>query len=177
MPDFKEIKTRLSSTFKEASSKNDAETFQRLATFFSQAETYLREEIQVLTRNDINVIIGKLDSNKPLTAQELDLLKLWIVGDAESYVKMENNLNDWFVEIKRIISEIEKFENLEFTLENVSTLRAILEDGNRVIYDIAFFLERKERMTKFKEATAELDSDERDLLSKLLRNKMQSSQY
>jgi hypothetical protein len=46
-----------------------------------------------------------------------------------------------------------------------------------VLYDIAFFLEKKERIVNFEETTLELDREERDLLVKLLRNKLTSKEF
>lgn len=99
------------------------------------------------------------------------------MGDAEYYLKLENNFNDWLLELKRIIGEINKMRDLEPNIENASHLRALLEDGKRVIFDIAFFLEKKERIRNFEEATLEIDREERDLLMKLLRSKLVSREF
>ena len=53
----------------------------------------------------------------------------------------------------------------------------MLEDGKRVMYDIAFFLEKKEREAKFTEAILELDKEEKDLLAKLLKSKLASKEF
>jgi len=70
---------------------------------------------------------------------------------------------------------IKKESNPDF--ETASHLRAILEDGKRVIYDIAFYLEKKERIANFEESTLELDKEEKDLLVKLLKNKLASKEF
>lgn len=98
-----------------------------------------------------------------MTKEELKFIKLWVVGDAEYYVKLENNFNDWLLELKRIVDEIAKINDPEPNFETASHLRAILEDGKRVIYDIAYFLKKKERIANFEEASLELDREERSI--------------
>ena len=50
-------------------------------------------------------------------------------------------------------------------------IKSMLEEGEGVVYDIIFFLERKERIKNFENTTLELDKDERDLFVGLLRSK------
>jgi hypothetical protein len=177
MADFKELSQRIERSFNDATKAGDASSYQRLGAIFSDAEIQLREYIQEITKNEINRITQKLERGGEISTEELKFIKLWIVGDAEYYVKMENNFNDWLLEIKRIVNESTKIKESEPDFETVSHLRAILEDGKRVIYDIAFYLEKKERIANFEESTLEIDSEERDLLIKLLRNKLTSKEF
>lgn len=177
MSDIKELSTRINRSFNDAEKAKDAASYQRVAAIFSELEVQLREYIQDITKDEINKIIQKLETGKEITKEELKFIKLWIVGDAEYYVKLENNFNDWLSELKRIVNEINKINDSKLDFETASHLRAILEDGKRVIYDIAFFLEKKERIANFEESTLELDKEERDLLVKLLSKKLTSKEF
>jgi hypothetical protein len=177
MLDLREIATRLNRSFNDAEKAGDAASYQRVAAIFSDYEVQLREDVQEMTKGEINKIIQKLETGEKTTKEDLEFIKLWIVGDAEYYVKMENNFNDWLLELKRIIGEINKIKESQPNLETASRLRAILEDGKRVIYDIAFFLEKKERIANFEEATLEIEGEERSLLINLLRNKLKSKEF
>jgi hypothetical protein len=172
-----ELSARINGTLNDAEKNKDAASYQRLATIFSEYEIQLREHIQEITKEEISRIIQKLESQKEINPEELKFVKLWIVGDAEYYTRMENNFNDWLIEVKRIVDEINKINAAEPDFEAASRLRAMLEDGKRVIYDISFFLEKKEREAKFTEATLELDKEEKELLVKLLRSKLASKEF
>lgn len=177
MADFKELSQRIERSFNDAIKAGDASSYQRLGAIFSDADIQLREYIQEITKNEINRIIQKLETGKEIGVEELRFIKLWIVGDADYYIKLENNFNDWLLEIKRIVNETTKIKESEPDFETASHLRAILEDGKRVIHDIAFYLEKKERIANFEESTLELDREERDLLIKLLKNKLVSKEF
>ncbi len=177
MPIFAELSEKINHSFDDAQNNTDAASYQRVATIFSECEIQLREYIQEITKGEINRIIQKLEGRKDISVEELKFIKLWIVGDAEYYARMENNFQDWLQEAKRIVGEVSKTSQAEPDFEQASRLRAILEDGKRVLYDISFFLEKKEREAKFTEATLELDQEERDLLVKLLKNKLISKEF
>lgn len=172
-----ELSAEINNNYNAAEKNNDAASYQRLASAVSEYEIQLREYIQDITKGDISRIIQKLESQKEISAEELKFIKLWIVGDAEYYTRLENNFSDWLAEVKRIIGEINKINTAEPDFEAASRLRAMLEDGKRVIYDIAFFLEKKEREAKFTEASLELDKEEKDLLAKLLKSKLTSKEF
>jgi hypothetical protein len=177
MADFGDLYARISRSFNDAERTGNAESYQRVAAIFSDLEVQLREYIQDITKGEINKIIQNLETGKEITKEELGFIKLWIVGDAEYYVKLENNFNDWLSELKRIVNEINRINDTRPGFETASHLRAILEDGKRVSYDIAFFLEKKERIANFEEATLEIDSEERGLLIDLLKNKLASKEF
>jgi len=174
---FLELSARVNRSVYDAEKNNDAASYQRIASIFSEYEIQLREYIQETTKGEISRIIKKLESRQEISAEELKFIKLWIVGDAEYYTQMENDFHDWLLEVKRIAAEVNKVSAAEPDFEAASRLRAMLEDGKRVLYDISFFLEKKEREAKFTEATLELDAEEKDLLVKLLRKKLASKEF
>lgn len=177
MADFKELSVRVERSFNDAMKANDAGSYQRLAAIFSDAGIQLREYIQDITKDEINRIIQKLDTGGEINVEEIKFIKLWIVGDAGYYIKLENNFNDWILELKKITNEISKIKESKPDFETASHLRAVLEDGKRVIYDIAFYLEKKERIANFEESTLELDREERGLLINLLKTKLASKEF
>jgi hypothetical protein len=100
MTDFSDLYTRVSRSFNDAERAGNAESYQRVASVFSDLEVQLREYIQDITKDEINKIIRNLEARKEITKEELKFIKLWIVGDAEYYIKIENNFNDWLLELK-----------------------------------------------------------------------------
>lgn len=177
MPDLKALSARVSSSFNDAQKAADSASYQRLAAVLSESGEQLREHIQDITGEQISKIIRKLEAGSQIAKDELAFVRLWVVGDAQYYLKLENNFQDWLSELGRIMNEVDRINNPEPDLETASRLRALLEDGKRVVYDIAFYLEKKERIANFEESTLELDKQEKDLLVKLLRAKSASKEF
>jgi len=177
MVDLNELNARIERSFNAATKAGDSSSYGRLTAIFSDAETQLREDIQEITKDEISRIIQRLETGKEIGADDLKFIELWIVGDAGYYIKLENNFNDWISELARITAEISRIKESKPDFETVSHLRALIEDGKRVICDIIFYLEKKERIANFKESTLEIDREERGLLIKLLKNKLISKEF
>jgi hypothetical protein len=150
--------------------------FQQAASAASDAKNAVREASQEKMSLEMEEIIGKLQSDDPMTDQEVALIRAWVIGDAESYTRMENNLQDWLSEYDRLEKVLAGFERRECSAEDLLKLNGILEDATRISYDIANFLEKQDRINKFESAVADgLDDRERDLLARTLSHSLQSS--
>ena len=149
--------------------------FQQAGSALSQAKNIVREEAQQKSSPEIKKILKKLQSGAHLSAEEIALIKAWIVGDAAEYTKMENNFQDWISEYERLQKTLAVYEDKNCSFEELLTLHGILEDATRVSYDIANFLENKERIRKFEAAVGDgIDEHERDVLVNILIGKLQS---
>lgn len=177
MADFNQIINKLGEDYNSAKAKGTADGYSRLSTIFDQLERFLREYIQDLTEEDIKKIVIRLKHNENLTAADLEKVRLWVVGDAENYVNMENNFADWQQELQRIIGEIKALQTPKPDLATACKLRALFRDGAQVITDIFNFVEQRERVKNFLDATRELDAQEREILIKLLEQKLNSTLY
>jgi hypothetical protein len=168
----------ITSNMTEATRTMKSESFQKVGSALSAARDAIREEIQKETSDRIKVIIEKLENKGPINAADLDLVRLWIVGDAESYTKMENDFENWLTEFQRLQDEIEKMESYNMNEKDLFNAYGKLEDTLRLTYDIANFLENKERIQKFESAMGDgIDKGERTMLAQVLRRKLQSSDY
>lgn len=148
-----------------------------LSTLLDGMEVQLREKMQALTRQDLEAVINKLQKRESLSLQDMELIKLWIVGDAEHYIKMENNFNDWMTEIQRLMEELARQESAACDLKWCAMTRALLLDAIRVMGDVFFFLQQKERVGNFADSTAELDDSEREILINILSGKAASNKF
>jgi len=152
--------------------------FQQVGGILSNAKNFVREEAQEKTKEEIKKIIAKLRSGTDIATDEGALIKAWIIGDAIGYTKMENNFQDWIDEYERLENAVADYENKECSPEELFKLHGILEDANRVTYDIAYFLENQDRIKKFETAVAGgLEDREREFLAKTLLSKLGSPDY
>jgi hypothetical protein len=152
--------------------------FQQAGSALSEAKHIVREEAQKRTSAEIKKIIDKLRANEGVSTEEIALIKMWIIGDAIGYTKMENNFQDWISEYERLRDSLARYENKDCSSEELLKLHGMLEDATRVSYDIANFLEKQDRIKKFESAVGDgLDNDERNTLVRVLTGKLQSPDF
>lgn len=151
--------------------------FMRAVSFLSDSKAKAREALQKITSDKIKNTIRKLEKNSPLTDEDVQCMELWIIGDAESYIEMENNLEDWLKEFNRIRGVLQNFENKDLSVDELFKLQGILEDAVRVCADIGNFLEKKERIQSFKNSTKDIANLDKDIIIKILIDKLKSSEF
>lgn len=168
------LRTTVSGIMGEAKASGTSDAYTRSATFLHAANEEIREEIQAATSGKIQAIIRKLESREKLDSEEKELVKTWIVGDAQSHVAVENNFNDWVEEFQRLQAAISRYENREISEMDWFGLHGMVQDAMRVAADIADFLEKKERIQRFEEASREIDEGGADVLLMMLTAKLGS---
>ena len=152
--------------------------FQQAGSALSDAQNVVREEAQKRSSAVIGNILNKLQYGKNISADEIELIKSWIVGDATGYTKMENDFQEWISEYDRLRDSLAKYESRECSAEELFELHGVLEDATRITYDITNFIEKKDRIEKFELAVGDgLDSGERDILVNALTSKLHSPEY
>jgi hypothetical protein len=137
---------------------------------------YLREQMQAETSEKISMIINNLKSDEEMTESDLMLIRLWVVGDAASYVQMENDYQKWLEELNRLFGVIEELKGQDLSLENMYKLQGTARDAIRVIGDIVFFKQQQERINKFENASKNLNSGNKLVLAKILKQKLESEE-
>ncbi|MBU0468412.1 MAG: hypothetical protein KKD07_03270 [Candidatus Omnitrophica bacterium] len=174
MANIKDIIAKIKSQYESASNNPSTTQYWNLSSALDELEGGLREYMQVTTKDQITQIIDRLEAGHVLSSEDVELIKIWLVGDADYYLKMENNYNDWLLELKRLIGEYEKIDEENLDITQASKLRAEALDGIRVLGDIVFFLKQQERLKNFESSVDEIDSQERKLIIDLLRGKIRS---
>ena len=164
----------ISQTMIQAAYNKTSADFQQVATLLSVSKDAVREEMQSMTSTNIRRVIEKLISGNTLSADDKAALRLWIVGDAESYTKMEDDLGEWLDEFSRLQGVIKSYENKDLNSADIAKVYGLLEDAMRVAFDIANFMEKKERVEKFDKGIANVDTNSKQLLADLLMSKLRS---
>jgi hypothetical protein len=169
-----EILRDLAELMRQAVGNPDGEEFNRLSSVFQHHRSEIREKIQAMTSKEVKGIIKKLAEGGDLTEGEIGLVKLWVVGDAEAYAKMESKFEDWIVEFKRLESLMKEQKAEAEEVQDLFRALGILEDASRLAINIGYFLETKERIRRFEEATANPAVMDRDLIARILQLKLTS---
>jgi len=160
----------------EVSDKSSADDLDRVGAALATARNQVREAIQDLTGAQMEAIVKKLEDGEPLAQEEKDYVRSWIIGDAESYTRLENRLQIWLQEFKDLQSAVRSYEGQEVTVQNLSNLHAVLEEAVRVAADIENFLEKKERIERFESGLQNLDKEDAPFILDILRRQLQSEE-
>ena len=134
-----------------------------------------RETLQALTAKDMRGIIAKIRHRNSLTESEKDFVTLWMVGDAESYIRQENNYQDWLTEFQRLSGLLKDYEGQRESIKGLASVQGLITDALRVAADIMKYLEEKERYERFSDFIRNgFDQSDADLLVRLLTAELES---
>jgi hypothetical protein len=107
----------------------------------------------------------------------LKMLEQLIVGDAEYYLKYETEFEHWKTEARQLMAEIGKLQSASLDADGLMHLRALCRELRRVLPDIVFYLDQKERTVKFQEATrGPIDAEGYRVLSEIVEAMIASDQ-
>jgi hypothetical protein len=159
---------------KQAQAGNNADQYSFAATQLVQAKNKVREAIEQATADDVAPIIAKLENNQPLTEAEKQTVRLWVVGDAEGYVKMENNFPDWLVEYQRLMDAVADYEGKPGSVQALVEVHGLLEDAIKLTDALAHFLEDKERVVRFEKAITQLNAEDGKFIASILKSMLAS---
>ncbi len=165
---FRALHSRLEGVFSNARAQPEA--FRELVELFEGCESYLREYFQEATKPRMVEVVERLRSGGDLSGEQLEILRQWIIGDTVNYVRSEKHFVGWMGEFHTVMAELSRAVNdAETTMETVSRARGLLMDGARLLPNIVFFLEQKERLVAFERAVSgDLDEQNRLLLLELI---------
>ena len=154
MGDTPELSTTIQKTLEVASRCTQAETsdsYGALGDQIEELESQAREAFQ--SRMNFASLLPKLKAGKSLTPADLKTLELLIVGDAEYFVKYENEFDHWKSEIQQLLGEISKLQSSNLDVDGLMHLRALCAEFRRVLPAVVYYLDQKERASKFQQAT------------------------
>jgi len=177
MDEVNKILNNVSDEYINAKRRYTSEHFSYLSQALHKTDDVLREHMQSSMADAISAIISKLNNPDKLNVDELRKVRAWVVGDAENYLRHENNRSDWENELERLMQEMTAVKDTPLSLAAISKIRALAKDARRVVDDIVHYIEEKERVDRFEQATRSLTADDRKLLAELLQGKMLSPNY
>jgi hypothetical protein len=164
----------MSQAMKQAQADNSSESYGYVATQLVQSKNDIRQAIELATADAIAAIIGKLESNQPLTDAEKQTVKLWVVGDAEGYVKMENSFQDWLTEYRRLMDDLADWEGKTGSVQELVEVHGVLEDAIKVADAVAHFLEDRERVARCETALSNLNAEDNKFIAGMLKSMLDS---
>lgn len=170
MGDVPQVNATIQKTLELASRCTQLETSDNYGALGDQVEELEGQARQAfLAKMEISALLPKLKTGKPLTPEDLKTLELLIVGDAEYFLKYENDLEQWKSEIRKLVGEISNLQSSDLDVDDLMHLRALCAEVGRVLPDVVYYLNQKERTSKFQAATREpLDSEGYRVLAEIV---------
>ena len=159
-----------------AAEQQQAGAYAKLAGILTTLEAVLREHVQRSTVESVRKIIDRLDSGADLSDEDMKLVELWIVGDAQAYSDAENDVREWQADIERILGDMQVLAEKRVTPWEASHMRGLIRDAIRSAWDLDYYFEHQQRIDSFKTTTEKLDDAERKFLARLLEKKLGSSE-
>jgi len=172
MADTQQLAAKLSDALNTAarcSSSDDAEGYrllaEKLVELESSAGQYLRSHMAY------QAVVGKLQHDQPLTSDDVKTLRSLIVGDADDYLKYDDDFGHAKGELARIVGEIQKLQSSEPSLEALMRLRVLCREAASALVPTVHYLEQKERVKNFDaHVRPPLDSDARRMLAQVIQD-------
>ncbi len=167
MTDIKELVAQISEALDiatQSSAAGTAESYsvlgEKLSELESSAGHYLRSNMAYQT------VLTKLRQEQPLSPDDLKTLRCLIVGDADGYLKYDDDFEQSKAELTRIIGEIRKLQSTEMDAETLTHLRVLCREASSALVPTVHYLEQKQRVKNFDSNVHEpLSSDTRRMLA------------
>jgi hypothetical protein len=164
----------MSRAMQQAQADNTSESYGFVATELVKSKNNIQHAIEQATAVAVAAIIGKLEHNQPLTEDEKQTVKLWVVGDAEGYVKSENNFQDWLKEYRRLIDVIAAWESRTDSVQELVEVHGLLEDAIKLADAVAHYLEDRERVARFENAMTSMNAEDSKFIAGMLKSMLNS---
>jgi len=170
MGDVRQIHSAIQKTIECASRCAQAETGDNYGILGDQVEELEGQAQEVFqSKIDAASLLSKLKEGEALTAADLKTLELLMVGDAEYFLKYETDFEQWKDEIKQLVGEISKLQSSELDIDGLMHLRALCAEVRRVLPAVVYYLDDKERVNRFREATqGPIDKEGRRVLTEMI---------
>ena len=150
-----------------AAETND--NFTVLGERLGELETLAKQSLQ--SHVAYQPLMTKLQDGTALTADELKTLRLLIVGDADYYLKYDDDFDRSKSELVKILDQIRQLQSSEPTVETLMHVGVLCREAEGLLAATAHYLEQKERVRRFEQATHDtIDREAGRVLADLIRS-------
>lgn len=148
--------------------------FEQFEKQLNRFDTALRETQQELWSAEAQTAVEHLESGTALTEADAEVIRTFLVSDAEHFLAVENNFNDWLEELRRLMDDMTRRAEAPGR-EPWGGLRGVVKDAIRLVPDIRNYLEERRRIEKCNLALHTFDATSRAMLARVLKEQLHSS--
>ena len=171
LTDITALTAQVTAALASARQSKTSTEYDLLAQQINDLATAARETMQASLNRQYLGIVRKLEGDQPLEDDELKLIELIIVGEAESFLRHESDIEQWQEELETLIAKTEAIQSSGLdSVEKLMRMRALCRDSGDVANRIALFYQphlprdvanrialfyrEKERVDSFRQETA-----------------------
>jgi hypothetical protein len=156
-------------TAAQCSGAETAENYGRLCEQLGEIETAAGQFLR--SHAEYQPLLNKLQQGGALSADELKTLRSLIIGDADDYLKYDDDFVQAKRELDRIIAKIRQLQSRHLSLEGLMYLRVLCREASSALTPTEHYLEQKERVRNFEEHTrGPLSSETRHMLAGIIKD-------
>ena len=177
MANDSELLTQMKEAYDKALQEGNEEVYLKLSMTLDKLNKELREYATKSTVPAMKEVLEKIKDEQKLSEEDIAHLKLWIVGEAEHYIEIEKNFDNWNADLQAAVAKIGESWTEDPGVEKIMELRTLTKDTSKLVSNIANYLKQKESVEKFKVAIQNIGETERMVLRSLLEQKISSSSF
>jgi len=103
---------------------------------------------------DHRELVRKLRDGQTLSPDEMNTVRLLLVGDADYYLKYDEEFDRCRDEVKKIIGEIERFKSGELGVDGLMHVSTLCREASNLLALAQHYLDARERVRRFEATTA-----------------------
>jgi hypothetical protein len=170
--DAQEIATKISQALNAAalcSADETAENYGLLGDKLGELESAAGRFIR--SHSAYQFLVVKLQQDCPLTTDDLKTLRSLIIGDADEYLKYDDDFEQSKSQLGRILDQIRHLRSGDLSPETLMRLRVLCREAASALAPTVHYLEQKERVRNFEEHTrGALSRDTRRMLTGIIKD-------
>lgn len=172
MDDTQTIADQISEALDTAAQCTAAETARNYSLLVEQlGEIESAAERMLHSHVAYQPLLAKLRDGGPLAPDDLQALRSLIVGDADEYLKYDDEFALSKSELARILGQVRQLQSRSTDPEALMHLRVLCREAANVLAETVQYLDQKERVRNFDEHTrGPLTSDTRRMLAGIVEN-------
>ncbi|OGS13564.1 MAG: hypothetical protein A2234_01455 [Elusimicrobia bacterium RIFOXYA2_FULL_58_8] len=174
-PGSKEFAAAALEAYNKFAATKGADSLRKLFDSLFNLNAALREEVQKSTLEPVKIIISKLEKNTPLTPDDMQFIRLWLVGDAEAYAARENDFSGWITELTRLMTTIAQTAPQATDVRANMAVQGTVTDALGLIPNMQKFMEALDRVKRFENSTRTMDAGTMLAVKNLLEGKIKST--
>ena len=105
-------------------------------------------------------LLAKLQQGGELAPNELQSLRSLVVGDADEYLKYDDDFEQSKKELNRILEQIRQLNAGEPDIEALKRLRVLCREGSNALAETSQYVQQKERVRNFEDHTRDALTDD-----------------
>ena len=154
MAGYQEVAAKITEALETAGkcSANDSiENYSLLQEQLGELDVTAKQSLR--TNVGYQPLVAKLEQGAPLTEADLKTLRSLIIGEADQYLKYDDEFDRTKAELGRILDQVRQLGSHDLDLETLMHLRVLCREASSALAPAMHYLEQKDRVQKFEEHT------------------------